>query len=442
MTATCQIGMTEPGLSFDSRILNEKEMAPFSPTKKTWAIILAAGKGSRLQSATGGCAKQFLPWQGVPLYWHSARTMQRACTIDGIVFVFPPEQMCEQEQILHSIREKEDFPLPCLITAGGERRQDSVCNGLAALPHTADWVLVHDSARPFATPQLIHRIQAALAQGAEAVIPGNPVTDTIKVVRDDIIVETLKRDTLAAIQTPQGFLREKLIAAHRKASGASIEVTDDASIMEAVGCTVKLVCGEPANTKITTAEDLALLTMPPSPSSTPCSGFGYDVHRYGDGRPLKVGGVSIPAEFGVLAHSDGDVLLHALMDAILGCSAAGDIGGHFPDNNPEYEGISSAILLDHVLDIATSKGVEITHVDLTVVAQKPKFSPFAQEIRNNVARLLGLDKTSVNFKATTEEGLGFTGSMEGIKAYALVSATQRRPIQQSGYNHHRSINSR
>lgn len=154
----------------------------------------------------------------------------------------------------------------------------------------------------------------------------------------------------------------------------------------------------------------------------PCAGMGYDVHRYGPGRPLKLGGVLIPGGPEVVAHSDGDVLLHALMDALLGCAALGDIGQHFPDSQARYEGISSAVLLDQVLEMLRGAGLELSHVDLTIVAQTPRLSPFREEIRKNVARLLGLDTARVNLKATTEEGLGFTGRSEGIKAYAVVSA--------------------
>ena len=154
----------------------------------------------------------------------------------------------------------------------------------------------------------------------------------------------------------------------------------------------------------------------------PCTGMGYDVHRYGPGRPLKLGGVPIPDGPEVVAHSDGDVLLHALMDALLGCAGLGDIGRHFPDNQARFEGISSAVLLDQVLEMLYGAGVTLCHADLTIVAQAPRLSPFREEIRKNVARLLGLDKAHVNLKATTEEGLGFTGRAEGIKAYAVVSA--------------------
>ncbi len=159
-----------------------------------------------------------------------------------------------------------------------------------------------------------------------------------------------------------------------------------------------------------------------SPVWEPCSGFGYDVHRYGGNRPLRLGGVDIPCEYGISAHSDGDVLLHALMDAMLGCLCEGDIGMHFPDSDPSYENISSVLLLGHVMELWRKSGLRLCHADLTVIAQKPKLAPFADQIRNNVSAILGLDPRRVNFKATTEEGLGFTGELRGIKACAVVSA--------------------
>ena len=392
-----------------------------SRPEKIWALILAAGRGSRLAAAIGGLSKQFLCWRGVPLYWHAARTMSRSAVVDGVVFVFTPERCGAEEEILRALHARDDLGLPWLTTAGGALRQDSVRLGLAALPRETRYVLVHDAARPFLSPALTRRICEALRRGASAVVPGLPVTDTIKLVDNGLVTATLPRARLAAVQTPQGFDLNLLRQAHRHAQEAGLTVTDDAALMEAQGHDVHIVPGEAANMKITNPEDLALLagsqTMP-----RPCTGMGYDVHRYGPGRPLKLGGVPIPDGPEVVAHSDGDVLLHALMDALLGCAGLGDIGRHFPDNQARFEGISSAVLLDQVLEMLYGAGVTLCHADLTIVAQAPRLSPFREEIRKNVARLLGLDKAHVNLKATTEEGLGFTGRAEGIKAYAVVSA--------------------
>ncbi|MDO5483620.1 MAG: 2-C-methyl-D-erythritol 4-phosphate cytidylyltransferase [Desulfovibrionaceae bacterium] len=387
---------------------------------QTWAVILAAGSGSRLAPAIEGRAKQFLPWHGLPLYWHSALNMRRSCLVDGLVFVFPAARLSTEEAVVRSLAQEHDFALPWLAVAGGALRQDSVRLGLAALPKTVRHVLIHDAARPFATPGLIRRICETLAQGARAVIPGLPVTDTIKLVEAGQVKATLPREQLAAVQTPQGFELAGLRQAHAAAQESGLVVTDDAAMLESLGTEVRIIPGEAANVKITNPEDLALLQGNTQPR--PCTGMGYDVHRYGAGRDMKLGGVPIPGGPQVVAHSDGDVLLHALMDAMLGCAGLGDIGQHFPDNDTALEGISSAVLLDQVQEMLHAAHVHICHVDMTIVAQSPRLAPYREEIRKNVARLLHLDKGQVNLKATTEEKMGFTGRAEGIKAYALVSA--------------------
>ena len=232
------------------------------------------------------------------------------------------------------------------------------------------------------------------------------------------------------VQTPQGFALPPLLAAHhaaRQESAAGRAATDDAALMEANGHPVLVVPGEAANIKITHPEDLALLEERSPVMPVPRVGMGYDVHRYGSGRPMKLGGIIIPNAPEVIAHSDGDVLLHALMDALLGCAALGDIGRLFPDADARFDNISSAVLLDDVLERFRDAGLTLCHVDLTVVAQTPKLAPHREEIRKNVARLLGLGTDSVNIKATTEEKLGFTGACEGIKAYAVATAFQLPP---------------
>lgn len=387
---------------------------------QTWALILAAGSGNRLASAIEGRAKQFLPWHGKPLYWHSALAMRQSCLIDGLVFVFPSVHVEKEKKTLLDLVHEHDLTLPWQVVEGGASRQDSVRHGLEALPPSARYVLIHDAARPFVTAGLVRRVCQALTHGAIAVIPGLPVTDTIKMTEDDIVKETLPRDRLTAVQTPQGFELTSLRQAHADAQKKGLVVTDDAALLEIGGVAVHIIKGDATNVKITNPEDLALLHEPVLPR--PCTGMGYDVHRFGTGRPLKLGGVPIPSDLEIVAHSDGDVLLHALMDAMLGCAGLGDIGQHFPDDDATYAGISSAVLLDQVLDMLSSAHIRISHVDMTIVAQCPRLAPYREDIRKNVARLLHLDKSRVNLKATTEEKMGFTGRAEGIKAYAVVSA--------------------
>jgi 2-C-methyl-D-erythritol 4-phosphate cytidylyltransferase / 2-C-methyl-D-erythritol 2,4-cyclodiphosphate synthase len=391
---------------------------------KPWALVLAAGQGNRMAESTGGTAKQFLPWRGVPLFWHAARAMSSSACVAGIVFVFPASQIEQANELLADLQKHDDLGLPWVSACGGALRQDSVRLGLAALPVRPASVLVHDAARPFLTPALVRSVCHELAQGAAGVIPAISVTDTIKTVENGRVTATLPRDGLAAVQTPQGFQLQTLLDAHAHALEAGLAVTDDASLLEALGFEVRVIQGEAANVKITRPEDLDLLRdETPLPSFR--TGMGYDVHRYGQGRPMRLGGVSIPNAPEVLAHSDGDVLLHALSDALLGCACLADIGQHFSDKDARFEGISSAILLHQVLDMVREAGCTPCHVDMTIVAQVPKLAPYREEIRKNVARLMGLPASSVNLKATTEEHLGFTGRSEGIKAYAVVTARGR-----------------
>ncbi|MDR3361879.1 MAG: 2-C-methyl-D-erythritol 4-phosphate cytidylyltransferase [Desulfovibrio sp.] len=388
--------------------------------EKPWALILAAGQGKRVTA--GGQPKQFLLWRGVPLYWHSARAMSRSAAVGGIVFVFPANVRVQEEARLKDLHERENPGLPWVVADGGAQRQDSVRLGLAALPRTAHYVLIHDAARPFIGPALIREVCAALRKGAAAVVPALPVTDTIKIVTNNLVAATLPRDELAAAQTPQGFRLDLLRKAHAENSAPS--VTDDAALMEKAGHDVCVVPGCLRNTKITYTEDLALLADP-MPVPCPRVGMGYDVHRcaaQGEGRPMRLGGVAIPGGPDVIAHSDGDVLLHALMDSLLGCAGMDDIGKHFPDNDDRFHNISSAVLLDKVLEMIRGADIVPQNADMTIVAQKPRIQPFSAEIRKNIARLLGLPVAQVNLKATTEEGMGFTGRGEGIRAWAIVSA--------------------
>lgn len=390
-----------------------------------WAIILAAGRGTRLKQAADEPPKQFLPYRGAPLFWHSARNLSRAPRLDGLLFVFPPHSLAENAALADELAARFPLGLPYRCAAGGDERQDSVRNALAALPASCTHVLVHDAARPFVSPALAERLIAELEQGRRAVIPGLEPADTVKRVDEAGLVEdTPPRAALRTVQTPQAFEREALELAHAHGREQGRRVTDDAALLESAGVPVLVIPGEAANVKITRPEDLArLLDDAGQTKLLPCCGQGYDVHRYGGTRPLRLGGVLIKnTELTVAAHSDGDVLLHALMDALLGCASAGDIGEHFPDSDPRFEGINSAALLCEVLELVRGRGVVLTQVDLTIVAQTPKISPYRKEITRNIAHLLHLNERQVNLKASTEEGLGFTGAGEGIKALALVTA--------------------
>ncbi len=385
-----------------------------------WAIILAAGSGTRMAGATGGERKQYLEYQSAPLFWHGARTFSRVADVRGLVFVFPPEDVPAMEKKLRQFFKTEDLGVQWAVIAGGERRQDSVRNGLTGLPKSCGKVLIHDSARPFFSARLVRELLDSLNSGAQGVIPAVPVTDTIKRVAGDTVAETLNRSELAAVQTPQGFETAILREAHERALAEGWEVTDDASMVERLA-EVMVVPGETGNIKITVPEDLKRLRE--ARTTVPCIGWGYDVHRFGGehDRPMVLGGVPIPGGPCTVAHSDGDVLLHALADAILGTFGGGDIGTHFPDTDPNFDNADSGVLVREVLTIAERAETRIVHADLTVITQVPRLAPHAAQIAKNVARLLGLEAHQVNFKATTEEKLGFTGEKKGIKAVACVT---------------------
>ncbi len=370
-----------------------------------------------------GVRKQYLEYRGVPLFWHSARTFSRIARIRGVVFVFPQDDLVAMRRRVKDLFKTDDLGLRFEVVAGGKRRQDSVRNGLAALPRECDGVLVHDSARPFAPAGMIQSLLNELESGAQGVIPAIAVTDTVKKVEGRNVCSTPDRSSLRAVQTPQAFERSILEHAHAQAEVHGWDVTDDASMLERLPegpAGVRWVDGDVCNVKITTPEDLERLREPRA--TVPCTGWGYDVHRYGGNRPMVLGGVPIAGGPDIVAHSDGDVLLHALMDAILGCIGQGDIGTHFPDSDPAWDGANSTILLREVLVLAEKAHARIVHADLTVIAQTPRLSPHAKQIRRTVANLLGLDADRVNVKATTEEKLGFTGEKKGIKAVACVTA--------------------
>lgn len=387
----------------------------------TWAIILAAGQSSRLAKSGLLQKKQFLEYQGIPLFWHSVLTFSRSSRISGIVIAFPPEEFSQCMNMVESLKQKKHPGIPVACTKGGDLRQDSVFNGLMALPDECDFVMVHDAARPFFRAGLVHELIEGLGPGDGGIIPVIPCRDTVKMVRGNEVLSTLIRDEIALVQTPQLFPGKILLNSHLRARQENFLVTDDASMVEKSGFTVKTVPGREDNIKITTREDLKMLESN-SDSVYPCTGLGYDVHRYGGPRPMVLGGIPIPGGPGVYAHSDGDVLIHALVDAILGCMGKGDIGDLFPDSEDRFEGLSSTVFLSEVLLMARQENLELKHIDVTVIAQVPRISPFKAQIKSSLAGLTGLEPRQVNVKATTEEKLGFTGSKQGIKAMAMVTA--------------------
>ena len=303
-------------------------------------------------------------------------------------------------------------PKPCTVVQGGATRADSVRSGLAAAK--GQLVAIHDAARPFASAEIITAaLQAAAESGAAA--PAVPVKDTIKIAdQDGKVVATPDRAMLYAVQTPQCFDRALYLQALEAVSGEKASlVTDDCSLFELVGLPVTLTAGDYANLKITTKEDL-------QKEKTMRIGHGYDVHRLVEDRKLILGGVEVPYEKGLLGHSDADVLLHAVMDAVLGAAALGDIGQHFPDTDPAYKGADSLALTREVAKIIAAHGYKVGNIDATILCQRPKLAPHIPAMRQNIADAFGLPLDAVSVKATTEEHLGFTGEGLGIAAHTVA----------------------
>lgn len=378
---------------------------------KIAVIIAAAGSGSRM---TGSQPKQYLPLAGIPILARTIQAFSQHPLVDEICVVARKEDCnyCLEQMV-------QPFALTKVssIVAGGKERQDSVRSGLESVSADAEYVLIHDGARPLIEEETITRVIRKMVEvGAAAA--GVPVKDTIKVVSEQILTMTPDRRQLYAIQTPQAFRKDLLLKATLQAEEDGYVGTDETVLLERLHIPVALVEGTYRNLKITTMEDLimaeALLQRGPR------IGSGYDVHRLVPDRDLILGGVHIPHSHGLLGHSDADVLIHAIMDALLGAAALGDIGQHFPDTDPAYKGISSLQLLEQVGDLIQKQGYRIGNIDATILAERPKVAPHRRAMTANIATALGIPENSVGLKATTTEGLGFTGREEGIAAQAVA----------------------
>jgi 2-C-methyl-D-erythritol 4-phosphate cytidylyltransferase/2-C-methyl-D-erythritol 2,4-cyclodiphosphate synthase len=367
------------------------------------ALLVAAGSGSRMG---GDTAKQYRRLGGKALLAHAIDHLDHPA-IDAIQVVIGEGQEAAYRDAIGA------RPLPAPIIGGATRRQ-SVRNGLAALAG-AERVLIHDAARPFLPRAVIDRLLDAL-ETSDGAVPVLPVTDTL-VLGDG---ETVARTGLLRVQTPQAFTLEPIRRAHAAWPGGA--ATDDAQIARAAGLSVAHVAGDPALEKLTFEADFlraeaALLG--------PRVGFGFDVHAFAAGRELWLGGVRIPHDKGLAGHSDADVVLHALTDAILGALGAGDIGDHFPPSNPQWRGAASSLFLEHARGLVEQAGGRIAHADVTIICEAPRIGPFRDAMRDRVADLLRLPRARISIKATTTERLGFTGRGEGIAAQAV--ATLRLP---------------
>ncbi|MDB5411010.1 MAG: ispDF [Rhodospirillales bacterium] len=379
------------------------------------ALVVAAGRGFRLG---GPLPKQYLPLGGSAVLRYSVETLRAHPAVDGVRVVIHPDDRALYDAAVAGL----DLLPP---VHGGAQRQDSVRNGLNSLAEAApDLVLIHDGARPFVDAGTIGRVLAALRDRPGA-IAALPIRDTVKRGDGERIRETIERSGLWRAQTPQGFRYPKIVAAHRAASGA--ELSDDAAVAERAGLAIALVDGSEENFKVTTTDDLAraerLLAMQRGDIRT---GQGFDVHAFGPGDHVWLCGLKIPHGQGLVGHSDADVGLHALTDAVLGALGAGDIGMHFPPSDPAWRGAPSHRFLRHAADLVTAAGGSIAHCDVTLICERPKIGPHREAMVARIAEILALDQRRVSVKATTTEQLGFTGRGEGIAAQAI--ATIRLPF--------------
>ena len=375
----------------------------------TIALIVAAGRGSRFGATA---PKQYVALAGKPVLRHSLETFARHSKVGGVRVVIHADDRALYDSATAGLS------LLAPVT-GGATRQESVRLGLESLKDMApDHVLIHDAARPMIDADLIDRMLAALAQ-APGAIPALPVADTVKRAADGHVAATLDRRNLWRAQTPQAFHYGDIMAAHRAAAGR--ELTDDAAVAEAAGLAVALVEGTEENLKVTTEADLRRAQQMLSPAPDIRTGSGFDVHRFGPGDKIMLCGIAVPHDHGLIGHSDADVGLHALTDAILGAIAAGDIGQHFSPSDPRWRGADSAQFLAHAGSLVSARGGRILSADITLICERPKVGPHRAAMVARVAAILGLDPERVSVKATTTEGLGFTGRGEGIAAQATAS---------------------
>ncbi|MFN4287097.1 MAG: bifunctional 2-C-methyl-D-erythritol 4-phosphate cytidylyltransferase/2-C-methyl-D-erythritol 2,4-cyclodiphosphate synthase [Brevundimonas sp.] len=370
------------------------------------AVLVAAGQGTRF-----GMSKQFVSLAGKPVLRWSAEALLRAGAAPLLVVVAPgQEETCQTAlQGLEGYR----------VVAGGPSRHDSVRSGLAALGADApDLVLIHDAARPLLDAPVIEAVLGAL-EAAPAALPALPLTDTIKRAADGRVIETVPRDQLWRAQTPQGFHRHALMTALAAWSGD--DPSDEVRVMEDAGHAVALVPGSARLLKLTHQEDLAMAeALVPRITLT---GQGLDAHRWGPGESVWLCGVEIDHHQSLIGHSDADAGLHALTDAILGALGDGDIGDHFPPTDPRWKGAASDQFLVHALERLRARGGALVNVDVTLVCEQPRIKPHRAAMRQRLSELLGLDLARVSVKATTMEGMGFTGRGEGLFAQAIATIT-------------------
>lgn len=382
------------------------------PVPTCSALIVAAGRGSRFG---GPLPKQYALLDGQPVLRWTLLAFRDVAGISGLRVVIAPGDDVHYNRATTGL----DLPPP---VPGGASRQQSVLQGLEALAAAPpDLVAIHDAARPFVrAAEIAACLEAVAAPGIDGAVLGVPLADTLKRVgHGGAVVETVPRRDLWRAQTPQVFHFAKLLAAHRAAASLgeaeATALTDDAAVAERAGLKVVMVAGSDDNRKITTADDLHSAAMETR------TAFGFDVHGFAAGNAVMLGGVAVPHCQALAGHSDADVALHALTDAVLGTIGAGDIGKHFPPSDPQWRGASSDRFLRHAVDLVTARRGRIVHLDVTIVCEAPKIGPHRAAMARSIADIAGIAEDRVSVKATTTEGLGFTGRREGIAAQAVAT---------------------
>lgn len=392
------------GLLLHQQAFTGQHMPTVQPSPRTAAIVVAAGQGLR---AGQPLPKQFANWRGKPVIRHSVETLL-ANGLTRVIAVIPEGAEAIARQALAGVPGAVDF------VVGGATRQQSVRNGLEALAAVApDQVLIHDAARPVLPEAVINRLLAALAEHPGA-IPVLPVVDSLTRTSGPLMGAPASREELRRVQTPQAFRFDAILAAHR-AAPEQANAGDDAQVAQAAGLAIALVEGDEALHKLTFASDF---DSEPPPVRV---GFGYDVHQLATGEELWLCGVQIAHDKGLAGHSDADVAIHALVDAMLGALGEGDIGQHFPPSDPRWRGASSDRFLAHAAQLMAEAGYRLGNADVTIICEAPKIGPHRETMRERLADILGVDKRLVSVKATTTEKLGFTGRSEGIAAQAVAS---------------------
>ena len=383
-----------------------------------WAVVPAAGAGRRMGSAI---PKQYLPLAGQPVIAHTLDVLLRHPRLAGVIIAISAE-----DEWWPDVAAGWEADKPLLVVTGGSELCHSVLNGLEALwerAHPDDWVLVHDAARPCLRNDDLERLLTELADDPVGGLLATPVRDTLKRAdRAGRVAATVDRSLLWQALTPQMFRLGMLRDALRDALARGLMVTDEAAAMEVAGFTPRLIEGRADNLKITRPEDLALAEfyLTRGRSRKMRIGHGFDVHAFGPGQFITLGGVRIPHTQGLIAHSDGDVLLHALCDALLGAAGLGDIGQHFPDSSAEFRNIDSRILLRRVILLLQEQQLAVGNVDATIVAQAPRMAPHIPAMRERIAADLNIPLEQANVKATTTERLGYVGRGEGVAVHAVA----------------------